>query len=82
MALVNHQDSQGVQNYYPSCQTNPHEVWILMRLETTPPQTPREAEIRRQAHAKAILKGITMRQAVFEALELWLKEQNAKPKQT
>ena len=45
-----------------------------MRLESMNPQTPRETEIRRQAHAKAILKGITIRQAVFEALELWLKE--------
>lgn len=45
-----------------------------MRLESMKPQTPKEAEIRRQAHVKAILKGITMRQAVFEALELWLKE--------
>ena len=46
-----------------------------MRLESMKPQTPRETGIRRQAHAKAILKGITMRQAVFEALELWLKEE-------
>jgi hypothetical protein len=38
------------------------------------PQTTKETEIRRRAHAKAILKGITIRQAVFEALELWLKE--------
>lgn len=45
-----------------------------MRLESNKPQTPRETEIRRQAHAKAILEGKTMRQAVFEALELWLKE--------
>jgi len=46
-----------------------------MRLESMKPQTPREVEIRRRAHAKAILKGITMRQAVFEALELWIKEE-------
>lgn len=46
-----------------------------MRLESMPPQTPREADIRRQAHAQAILKGITMRQAVYEALELWLKRE-------
>lgn len=45
-----------------------------MRLESMPPQTLREAEIRRTAHAKAILEGKTMRQAVYEALELWLKE--------
>ena len=38
------------------------------------PQTTREAEIRRQAHAHAILQGITMRQAVYEALEQWIKE--------
>lgn len=46
-----------------------------MRVESMPPQTPREAEIRRTAHAKAILEGKTMRQAVFEALELWLKKE-------
>jgi len=46
-----------------------------MKLESTQAQTPREIDIRRQAHAKAILKGITMRQAVFEALVLWLKGQ-------
>jgi len=46
-----------------------------MRLESNKPQTPRETEIRRRAHAKAILKGITMRQAVFEALELWLRKE-------
>jgi len=46
-----------------------------VRLANNKPQTSRETEIRRQAHAKAILKGITMRQAVFEALELWLKEE-------
>lgn len=45
-----------------------------MRLETMKPQTPRETEIRRRARAMAILKGITMRQAVFDALELWIKE--------
>lgn len=45
-----------------------------MRLEDMKPQAPGETAIRRQAHAKAILHGITMRQAVFEALELWLKE--------
>jgi len=44
-----------------------------MRPENIKPQTSKEIEIRRQAHAKAILKGITMRQAVFEALELWVK---------
>ena len=47
-----------------------------MRLECMKPQTPRETEIRRQAHAKAILKGITIRAAVFEALELWVKEKH------
>ena len=46
-----------------------------MRLESMPPQTPREAETRRTAHAKAILEGKTMRQVVFEALELWLKKE-------
>ena len=38
------------------------------------PTTPEERQIRRQAHAKAILKGLTMRQAVYEALEQWIKE--------
>ena len=46
-----------------------------MRLESIKPRTPRETEIRRLAHANAILKGITMRQAVFEALELWLRKE-------
>jgi len=46
-----------------------------MRLESMKPQNRKEADIRRQAHAKAILKGITMRQAVFEALEKWVKEE-------
>ena len=45
-----------------------------MRLESMKPQTPRETEIRRHAHAKAILSGKTMRQAVYDALELWIKE--------
>lgn len=45
-----------------------------MRLESMKSQTPKETEIRRKAHAKAVLKCITMRQAVFEALALWLKE--------
>lgn len=47
-----------------------------MRLENIKPQTPWETEIRRRARATAILKGITMRQAVFKALELWVKEQD------
>lgn len=45
-----------------------------MRLESMPATTPREKEIRRQAHSKAILKGMTMRQVVYAALELWLKQ--------
>jgi len=45
-----------------------------MRVESVKPTTPREDAIRRQAHARAVLKGITMRQAVFDALELWLKK--------
>ncbi|MBA7560734.1 hypothetical protein ES708_02365 [subsurface metagenome] len=48
----------------------------MSRLECYKPQTPRETDIRRQSHAMAILKGITIRQAVFEALELWVKEEN------
>jgi len=47
-----------------------------MRLESSKPQTREETEIRRQAHAKAVLKGITMRQAVFEALAAWVKEKD------
>lgn len=46
-----------------------------MRLESIPPTTDEERRIRRQAHSFAVLKGITMRQAVFEALELWNKEE-------
>ena len=45
-----------------------------MRVESVKPTTRREDTIRRQAHARAVLKGITMRQAVFDALELWLKQ--------
>ncbi len=45
-----------------------------MRLESMKSTSDQERQVRRQAHAKAILKGITMRQAVFEALELWVKE--------
>lgn len=37
------------------------------------PSNEKEKVIRRRVHAKAVLKGLTMRQAVFEALELWLK---------
>lgn len=50
-----------------------------MRLESNKPTTPRETDIRRQAHAKAILTGITMRQAVFDALELWAKDKSQIP---
>ncbi len=46
-----------------------------MRLECMKPTNDQERQVRRQAHAKAILKGITMRQAVFEALEQWVKEE-------
>lgn len=45
-----------------------------MRLHDTPAQTPEEVEIRKKVHIRAILEGKTMRQAVYEALELWLKE--------
>lgn len=47
-----------------------------MRLESMKPTNEKEHQVRRQAHAKAILKGITMRQAVFEALEYWVKKQD------
>ncbi len=39
-------------------------------------QNRKETEIRRQDHARAILWGITMRQTVYKALELWLKEES------
>jgi len=45
-----------------------------MRLESMKATTEKEREIRRRSHALAILKGLTMRQAVYEALELWIKE--------
>lgn len=45
-----------------------------MRLHDMPAQTPTEVEIRKAVHVRAILEGKTMRQAVFEALELWLKK--------
>ena len=45
-----------------------------MRLESMKPTTDREREIRRQAHAKAIINGLTIRDAVYRALELWIKE--------
>ena len=47
-----------------------------MRLEYMKSTNEKERQVRRQAHAKAILKGITMRQAVFEALEQWIKEKD------
>ena len=45
-----------------------------MRLESMKPTTDLEREIRREAHALAILEGMTMRQAVYVALQLWIKE--------
>ena len=53
-----------------------------MRLECMKPTNEHEAQVRRQAHAKAILKGITIRQAVFEALEQWVKEKDESQKDT
>ncbi len=53
-----------------------------MRLECMKPTNDQERQVRRQAHAKAILKGITMRQAVFEALEQWVKEKDESQKDT
>jgi len=44
-----------------------------VRLESIKPQTPRETEIRRMAHANAVLNGLTMREAVYEALYQWAK---------
>ena len=51
-----------------------------MRLECMKSTNEKERQVRRQAHAKAILKGITMRQAVFEALEMWVKEKDESEK--
>ena len=53
-----------------------------MRLENVRAVTDREKSIRRQAHAKAILKGLTMREVVFKALELWLNQDNEQQKVT
>jgi len=53
---------------------HPEKPKLAMKLESTKPTTPRERQLRRQTHAKAILKGLTMRQAVYQALELWLKQ--------
>jgi len=47
-----------------------------VRLENIKPQTRKETEIRRQVHAKAILRGMTMRQAVYQALDQWVKEKH------
>ena len=47
-----------------------------MRLESMKPTTDREREIRRQAHAQAILYSMTMRDAVYKALEMWIKEKH------
>lgn len=40
------------------------------------PTTDREREIRRKAHAQAILYGMTMRDAVYKALEMWVNKKN------
>jgi hypothetical protein len=47
-----------------------------MRLESMKPTTDREREIRRKAHAQAILYGMTMRDAVYKALEMWVNKKN------
>ena len=49
-----------------------------MRFEDMKPSNEKEKSIRRRLHAKAILKGLTMRQAVFEALEVWLEKDQVK----
>lgn len=49
-----------------------------MRLEAIKPQTEKETLIRRKARAIALLKGITMRQAVYEALERWVEQEYEK----
>lgn len=43
-----------------------------VRLESMKPTTDYERQVRRQAHAKAILKGITIREATYIALEFWV----------
>ena len=57
------------------------QYWQSIRITVFPsldykPTTEQEKDIHLQVHAKAILKGITMRQAVFEALEQWIKEKD------
>ena len=47
---------------------------LAMKLESIKPATPRERQLRRKAHSIAFLKGITMRQMVFDALELWIEK--------
>lgn len=48
-----------------------------MRFENYKPSTEKEKELRRRVHARAILNDLTMREVVFAALELWLKESDA-----
>lgn len=43
-----------------------------MRIESIKAATEKEKDIRRRVHAQAVLKGITLKQALFQALELWL----------
>ena len=47
------------------------ELEVIMRLENIQSATKKEKDIRRRVHAQAILKDITMREAIFQALELW-----------
>lgn len=42
-----------------------------MRIENIKATTKEEKDIRKRVHAQAILKGLTMRQAIFQALEAW-----------
>jgi len=43
-----------------------------MRPESVKPQTKEETDIRRRFHALAVLKGMTMREAVFKAMEFYV----------
>jgi hypothetical protein len=49
-----------------------------MKFEDMKPSNDKEKAISRRVHAKAILKALTMRQAVFEALEVWLEKDQVK----
>jgi len=49
-----------------------------MRLENVKAQTEKERDIRKRVHAQAIMKCITMRDAIFQALEEWVLKNEKK----